>query len=176
MNGILKCTALLCAAGVSASSVQATIIELDDFSSVAGSSSTQDLGTTITNDPAVYLVGTMTWLPDVLTNGFSSAQFWSAAGERSGPVKQFNSANIGFGQNNFAVSATNPDESNIQVDLTPGVTTTYTFVYKIDQIAGDLTFWVDPDLGMDEASNASNGTLAGRTDQNDYTQVRLRGL
>lgn len=149
-------------------SAKAAVINFSNFSSVSGSDLVVTLGTTITNDPAVYLVGTMSFLPNASTASFTEAHFRNGATNLMGMGKAFGSAQIVLASDGTVTNAT-----GFLVDTTAGATTTYLMVVKVNQTTGAGTIWVNPNLGLEESANTTkfSGTKAG---QGSFTDLSFR--
>lgn len=190
----------LTATAFTAGSASADIIALADISRPAGGNVdlTVDLVDTISND-TVYLVGTVTWLPDA--SGGDVTVAWGI--DRTTDTNR--RARIGFGSTGAGIdfkTANNASDGDgagpatakpvisETVDTTPGTMTSYTFVMKTIQTqgspGGDWWFgdtvtpgaqdgaghflWIDPTLTASEASQPT--PLAGwRSGNNGYKSV-----
>ena len=163
---------------------QAAVINLSDHTAVAGTGNfTQSLGTTISNDNAVYMVGTITWQPNA-TNLEATANFHLAANQqRGGFGSRGGSVDIMLDGGIEGQGSGRPDGA-YTVDTTAGATTSYTFVLKIDQTnttdpgAGNywttgnpnMWLWIDPNLAATEGSQAATMS-AWWSGQNNFAQV-----
>jgi hypothetical protein len=110
----------------------------------------RSLGVTLSGDPAIYVVGTMT-VDNVagLDGSFNEANL-TTAGDGFGPG--FGNA---FGQSiiTLANNGTRGETGIPLVEDTP-----IQIVMKLDQNTGDVALWVNPDLGQSEGSNTADAT------------------
>lgn len=153
-----------------AGSANAAIISLSDYIAPANAGDAQrSLGSTITGQTALYMVGTITWNPDA-TTGEATANFTLSAGQqRLGFGSRGGSADI-FVDGGVETVGTGRPAAPGSVNLTVGATTTATMVIKIDQTnsndpgnnnnwtTGDpnFWFWFNPNLSATEASQPTN--------------------
>lgn len=176
--------ALLLGSIFAASTASAAVINLLDHTAVAGTGDfIQSLGTTISNDPALYMVGTITWQANA-TNAEATANFHLAGNQERGGFGSRAGATDVMLDGGIETVGTGRPNGLFTVSTTPGVVTSYTFVLKIDQtnntnpgtnqnwLTGNpnMWLWIDPDLGASEGSQAADIT-GWWSSQTNFTQV-----
>jgi len=109
------------------------------------------LGVTITDDPAVYLVGTMNFDPEELDGSYVEANM----GDSSDPRQYVAGFGNGFGGTTIVIAedGTEATAPEVFVEAVPTQ-----LVAKFDQTTGEMILWVNPDLGMAELDNVPSAT------------------
>jgi len=148
-------------------SANAAILNVSDqLGMTGGYDESTPIGTTISGDPAIYVVGTVEYHNESGTVAFGG--MWNhiatyGAGEKAGIGQIPNAANWGFtgaGNTNSGIP--------IQLD-TPTL-----LVMKIDQTTGTATGWINPDLGQPEPVSFDVQKVSTNY-ESDIDTVHIRG-
>jgi hypothetical protein len=164
-------TASAVAATVAVGSASAGVVSVADLTGQTGGYNVnRDLGVTISGDSAIYMIGTMQF-DDIsaLNSAFNEANLGLGGSFKAG-------FGIGFGGNTIVISR-NGTRATATSTFASGVPTT--LLMKFDQITGDTTLWVDPDLSLTEAANTPEATVtlteANSVQGQDYDGIVFRG-
>lgn len=174
-------------AGLGAGSTQAAVINLPDALGLTGNYQQNNTVADIAGEESVYLISTMT-----ISNPSDEYLFGSLYLE-TGTVAIGGGQRVGVGNvvgtNDWGVNGAGNNSSGVDVLLD----TPTTMVLKINQLTGDWSFWINPDLGAPEGTpdltgnNVNNtagiqavayrggryGAIPVNTNVTDYTNVAL---
>lgn len=142
----------LAAASVTGSSLAAVIdnsVITDFIDQTPGFNVSRPLGTTITGDDAVYLVGTMNFDVEALAGSFIEANMGNGTNFIAGFGNAFGQTTIVIAQNGTRASTTESFTVGVPVQL----------VMKFNQTTGDTALWVNPNLATPEALNTPNAAV-----------------
>lgn len=146
---IIAATALTAFANVE--TAKAAVVSVADVIGVTNSYTVERLlSVTITNDPAVYMVGTVTIDPLNLGSSFNEAALATSAGR---PTAFGN----GFGNNNISIIRNGGAAADSGSDF--AATIPVTFALKVDQVTGDQWLWVNPNFAALENLGAADVTV-----------------
>lgn len=163
---LLTSLALACAA---TGAVNAAVISIPNAENlvVGFPAINNPLGVSISGDPAVYLVGTMNFDVMELGGSFVEANLTNGGGAASGPG--FGNA---FGQTQITI-ANNGTAGVTSSNFVQGVPSL--LVMRFNQTNGDVSLWVNPDLGDLEANNTADATnTLGSVNGSTFSTVLFR--
>ena len=161
-------TCMIAALALATSLTSAAVINLpDDTSGLTGVyAESHLLGTTISNDSAVYLVGTMKFVNEVLITTTSYNVIRTATAANDGMIAM----GQGWGDSVWGMASGGVTESTI--DITTQVPTL--LVMRIDQVAGENRVWINPDLTGDVPLDAT-ADIVRNVENNNIAQIHYAG-
>ena len=161
-------TTMIAALALATSLAPAAVINLaDDTSGLTGTyNESRALGTTISNDSAVYLVGTMKFVNEVLITTTSYNVIRTATAANDGMIAM----GQGWGDSVWGMASGGVTESTI--DITTQVPTL--LVMRIDQVAGENRVWINPDLTGDVPLDAT-ADIVRNVENNNIAKIEYAG-